>query len=278
MAVLKRVLKKAFDLIFSPKRSETKEEKKSPPKTSDEAAGKSHPWRLCPIGQHWVRAHPLTVPASETRPERVTTRRGHCRVNKSKTEFYMAEELTEIAERYFGELASDPQMMPTPDTLGFPNGNEYDLLIAGWTKFWNEILEPKDPLTPDFVKALIATESSFLLPRDQHSRDGAARGLIQVTENTRKILQNLKGELQDHHIELTPEESREPTTNIAAGIRWLHHKKRLAERRLKRPITWEEAGAEYKGIFPQLGKVKKSDQIMKDLRKLHKRLKDQRKQ
>lgn len=75
--------------------------------------------------------------------------------------------------------------MPIPNNLGFPSGNEYDLLIGGWTKFWNEIL--------------------------------------------------------------------------------------------KREITWEEAAAEYKGIYSQLGKNKKADEIMKDLRGFHKRLKDQRK-
>lgn len=275
--VLKRILKRTFNLVFGPKSKEAEAEKESRPQKHGGETKKSHPWRLCPLGHHWVRTYPLTVPATETRPERITTRRGHCRINTSNTEFYVADELREIAEQYFGALADGPQAMPVPDALGFPNGNEYDLLIAGWTKFWNEVLEPKDPLTPDFVKALIATESGFLLPPDQRSRDGAARGLIQVTENTRKILQNPKGELRDHHIELTPDESREPTTNVAAGIRWLHHKKRLAEHRLKRTVTWEEAGAEYKGIFSQLGRVKRTDKIMADLWKYHKRLKDQRK-
>ena len=167
--------------------------------------------------------------------------------------------------------------MPIPDSLGFPNGNKYDLLIAGWTKFWNEILKPEDPPTPDFIKALIATESSFNLVKDQKSSNGSARGLIQVTESTRKILQNLKGELRNDHIELTVEESRDPVTNIAAGIRWLHHKKFLAVSRLKRKITWEEAAAEYKGILNDMGKDKRTDRIMKDLKEFHQRLKSIRK-
>lgn len=163
------------------------------------------------------------------------------------------------------------------DSLDFPNGNSYDHLIAGWTKFWNEILNPKVPLSPDFVKALIATESGFRISRDTNSKDGAARGLIQLTENTRKILQNQKGELQNHFIALSVEESREPTTNVAAGIRWLHHKKKLAEHRLKREITWEEASAEYKGILSQIGKNETADGIMKKLREYHERLRSQRK-
>ena len=38
--------------------------------------------------------------------------------------------------------------------------------------------------------------------KDQTSNDGPARGLIQITESTRKILQDLNGEIKNHHIEL----------------------------------------------------------------------------
>ncbi len=272
-----RLIKEGFDRIFRGKSKDTSTQKTSPRATDSQNSDKNHPWRLCSVGEHWVRTHPLSVPASGKGPERETLRRGHCRTNSGKSEIYTADELREIAQLYFDQLHGLPDVMPIPDSLGFPNGNEYDSLIAGWTKFWNEIFKPQDPLTANFVKALIATESSFRLPKDQNSKDGSARGLIQVTENTRKILQDQKGELRDHHIELSVEESREPTTNIAAGIRWLHHKKKLAERRLKREITWEDAAAEYKGIYSQLGKNKKADEIMKDLRGFHKRLKDQRK-
>lgn len=121
--------------------------------------------------------------------------------------------------------------MQVRDSLGFPNGNKYDLLIAGRTKFWNDVLKPEDPLSPDFVKALIATESSFNLVKDQSSNDGPARGLIQITESSRKILQNLRGELRNHQIELSVEESRDPVANIGAGIRWLHLRKTNSKER-----------------------------------------------
>ncbi len=62
-----------------------------------------------------------------------------------------------------------------------------------------------------------------------------------------------------------------------AGIRWLHHKKFLAEYRLKRKITWEEAAAEYKGILDDIGKNEKTDDIMKKLKELHQKLKELRK-
>jgi hypothetical protein len=279
-STLKALIKEGLNKVFQKSKYEKEETKKPLPgsKESPTDSLKNHPWRLCPIGEHWVKTHPLTVPASGKGPVRETVRQGHCHANpKRKSEFYTSDELREIAEIHFKTLMSEPDAMPIPDSLGFPNGNKYDLLIAGWTKFWNEILKPEDPPTPDFVKALIATESSFNLVKDQKSSDGAARGLIQVTDSTRKILQNLKGELRNHHIELTVEESRDPVTNIAAGIRWLHHKKFLAEYRLKRKITWEEAAAEYKGILNDIGKNDTTDRIMRELRGHHQRLKDQRK-
>lgn len=230
---------------------------------------KSHPWRLCPIGQHWVKRHPKKL-----RSGKVTDHDGHCRKNKkSKGDFYHADELILIAQNHFDSLSSDPHAMPIPHSLKFPDGNKYDLLIAGWTKFWNDVLNPEELLSPDLVKALIATESSFKTPKDQKSKDGTARGLIQITENTRKILQDLKGELKDHHIELSIEESRDPITNIAAGIRWLHYKKKYRERRLKRKVTWEEAIMEYKGISSQVGKVELANDIMKNVNDFYNTLK-----
>lgn len=223
---------------------------------------KAHPWRLCPIGEHWVKRHPKHLDSGK-----FTDHDGHCRKNKkTKSEFYNSDELKLIAESHFGSLTSDSDAMPAPDSLGFPNGNKYDLLIAGWAKFWNEVLRPDEQLSPDLVKALMATESSFKTPKDQKSSRGDARGLIQVTESTRKILQNLKGELKNHHIELTVDESREPVTNIAAGIRWLHHKKFLLETRLKRQVSWEEAIFEYKGLTKDIGKDKTTDRIVSEIK------------
>jgi hypothetical protein len=234
---------------------------------------KSHPWRICPIGEHWVKRHPKHLVSGK-----VTDHDGHCRKNKkAKSEFYNADELNLIAETYFKTLEFDPEALPIPDALDFPNGNDYDLLIAGWTKFWNEVLKPEDPLTPDLVKVLIATESGFKLPKDHESKDGTTRGLIQITEGTRKILQNIKGELKNHHIELTIDESRGPVLNIAAGIRWLHYKKSFLERSKKRKATWEEAIFEYKGITKDIGKDETTDDIVKKVKEYNRRLKAKRK-
>jgi hypothetical protein len=277
-STLKKILKKGLDKVLDKILDNKKKRpsKETYPKTATslpkDKAKKTHPWRLCPIGEHWVTEHDMSIPPSSKGPGYKTLRKGHCRQNNNKKELYTALELREISLRHFEQLRNDPKAMPIPDTLGFPNGNKYDLSIAGWTKFWNETLKPERPVSPDFIKVLISTESSFNILPDTSSKIGPARGLIQITEQTRKILQDPKGELRDHLIELTAEESRETEPNIAAGIRWLYHKRELLERRIKRETSWEEAGAEYKGIFSQISKNDTTDRIMQRMKERHKKL------
>ncbi len=229
---------------------------------------KSHSWRLCPIGEHWVRRHEKHLVSGK-----ITDHDGHCRKNKkNKSEYYSASELRLISEFYFKDLENDLEAMPVSGALSeFTNEKIYDFLIAGWTKFWNEVFKPKEVLSTNLVKALIATESSFSIPKEQKSHDGTARGPIQITENTRKILQDLTGELKNHHINLNVEESTDPVTNIGAGIRWLFHKKYLLERKLKREVSWMEAIYEYKGITRQIGKNKDADRIVRHLNEFFER-------
>jgi soluble lytic murein transglycosylase-like protein len=59
-------------------------------------------------------------------------------------------------------------------------------LIAEWTQYWNQLLNPKIPLDPYLVKALIASESDFnpeAIPPG--GGPNSARGLMQVTKTTR---------------------------------------------------------------------------------------------
>ncbi len=270
---LRRMIREGIDTILG-KRKSKKPSPSAPP--SELEGSKTHRWRLCPVGEHWVVDHELSVPESAKGPGYKTPRHGHCRRNSGGKEVYTAQELREIAHRYFESLRGDPEVMPVPDSLGFDNGNIYDTSIAGWTEFWNETLKPERPLTPDFVKALIATETGFRIYPDTPSKIGRARGPIQITEATRKILQNPKGELSDHLIELTVEESRGTDPNIAAGIRWLYHKRGLLERRIKRNASWEEAAAEYKGTFRQIGKDKVTDRIQRELKEFHRQLQKKR--
>lgn len=234
---------------------------------------KKHPWRICPLGEHWVRTHPRKVPISKKNPDGVTIVDAHCRKNPSGHEIFVPDEIEEISSKHFKNVKNRPM----PNALGFPHGNDFDEFIAGWTQFWNDVFEPKEPLDPNLVKALIATESSFKVDISVPSKVGKARGLIQITEQTRKILRDSKGELKDYLIDLSKTDSLDPNMNLCAGIRWLHHKKYLASHRLKREATWMEAIAEYKGILNQLGRVEKSDYIMSEIERYYKNLKTSRK-
>lgn len=127
-------------------------------KGKGKVASSPHPWRLCPLGEHWVVSHPMHVPPSANNPDgSVVTRHGHCHSNPSGKDSIYSDEITEIANKHFTDLVG----APTPDDLGFKHGNDFDSLIRGWTKYWNEVLNPKELLDPNIVKALIATESGF---------------------------------------------------------------------------------------------------------------------
>ena len=80
-----------------------------------------------------------------------------------------------------------------------------------------------------------------------YENQNSARGLMQVTNDTRKILADEKGDLKNHYLTLTREDLNDPGNNICAGIRWLFLKRTIASNQLGRPATWEEAVAEFKG-------------------------------
>jgi hypothetical protein len=220
--------------------------KKTPSKKNETNRKITHAWRLCPPGEHWVGTHLLTVPPSKKNPSGgITNRRGHCALNPTGKDQLYPDEIQEMASANFAKVKEKPC------SIGFEfgdKGNQYDDLIAGWTKYWNDILKPETPLDPNTIKALIATESGFnpKILADK-KKPNSARGLMQITNETRKILGNEKGELKDHFLTLTREHLNDPSNNICAGIRWLFRKHAIATSRLKRVATWEEAVAEFKG-------------------------------
>lgn len=213
-------------------------------KKSDE---RTHPWRLCPAGEHWVRTHNMDVPPSKAHPDGYeTVRHGHCARNPSGKDILYPDEIKEISERNFSNVT------PKPCTLNLEFGeieSKYDNFIAGWTKYWNDVLVPTDPLDPNIVKALIATESSFN-PKTMADKKNpkSARGLMQVTDDSRKYLGNeKKGELKDHFVYASREDLFDPNINICAGIRWLFRKRQIASEILEHKASWEETVYEFKG-------------------------------
>lgn len=219
---------------------------------------KAHGWRLCPVGEHWVTTHPLRVPPSKTNPGgSITTRRGHCAKNPTGKDQLYPDEIKEISINQFKDLKNKPCDL----NLGFKkNGNSYDDLIAGWTQYWNEVLQPKNPLDPNTVKALIASESGFdpEALADKKNKN-SARGLMQINNEARKTLGNEKGEIKDHYLTLTREELDDPYLNICAGIRWLFQKQKLASNSLKREATWDETIQNFKGLRGKSEKVREKN-------------------
>lgn len=230
---MKKKAKKAARARRSPKRASTQ----------------AHPWRPCPLGEHWVSPHSRNRVSNKGKHYTQSVK-GHCRTNPSHLDHLYAGDIREIAERNFSKLKGGP----AANDMGFGAlGNKFDELIRGWTRYWNEVLKPKDPLDPDVVKALIASESSFIVDKwNRRKGRNSARGLTQVLNETIPLLRNDK-ELADHLITLDEDDMLDPNLNICAGIRWLFRKKDLLEASTKKPDSWRDAVAKYKGVTPDEG-------------------------
>lgn len=77
-------------------------------------------------------------------------------------------DLDVFKESEFSDLAGAPK---AGVLTKFLRADEFDLHIRGWVRYWNEIFHPQEPLDPNLVKALIASESSFRPEQDtpQHT-------------------------------------------------------------------------------------------------------------
>lgn len=154
---------------------------------------------------------------------------------------------------------------PTAKNLGFPNGNEYDFLIRGWTRYWNEIFNPPELLGPDIVKALIASESGFKVKPRRKTK--GAMGLMQIMPETLKILGDEKGELPDYLVIVSEESIFDPIANICAGVRWLFQEKNLAKSQFGKEANWMNAVFVYKGAKKNPRVMLPFENYLKELRK-----------
>lgn len=212
------------------------------------AEEKVHPWRRCPKGKHFVKEHVVHVPPNKKHPQGGKAKvHEHCADNPSHKDELSFSEIKYIDEKYF-KTVSD---LPASNVLKeFSHADSYDHHIGGWVKYWNDIFKLEDPLNPNVVKALIATEFSFRL---DPPRVDSARGLMQIVSLTRHILGDIKGELKDFLVRLSEDQLLDPSANICAGVRWLFRKKVTASSFLERTATWEETIIEYKGYWDEVG-------------------------
>jgi len=237
---------------------------KRSPKELPKKEEKIHPWRMCPKGQHYREGGPVSAYIRKGRPVRASNRGWTCVKNRSGKDQMYPEEMNKIAEKYFHIF----QGRPLGTLSDFKEkGDQYDYLIHGWVKYWNDILEPLDSLDPHVVKALIASESSFN-PRAWNKRKKLERadGLMQVTHQTVRYLKDDFKELRDHYLNFDPKDMMDPNLSICAGVRWLFRKREIVQTRKKRPVTWHEVVAGYKS-------VKINDDLMADYQRYYAELK-----
>lgn len=229
-----------------------------------------NPWRVCPIGEHWVRRH-----AKYLKTGTITDHDGHCRKNPTKKDLLKGDEMDLIAT---SKLFLNPKVKVSKKTLTmkgirYPKQNKYDDLISGWTAYWNEVFQLKNPLHPNHVKALMTTESSFN-PRawaQNPKPTGLARGLMQLTEQATRWAKDHKlKEYRDHFIDLDYEDLWDPNRNIALGVRHLFRKRETAKWVLKREPTWLEVLMDYKGRLKS--KTSESANVKAELRDLFKQM------
>ncbi|MBT4791724.1 MAG: transglycosylase SLT domain-containing protein [Halobacteriovoraceae bacterium] len=203
-----------------------------------------HRWRKCPLGTHWRSASNVDKHHRKKITVKEHYRKGTCVKNRSGKDSLYADEMFLISNTYFSKNKTNI----SSNSLGYRKGNQYDQIIDGWVTYWNEILKPKVPLDPDFVKVMIATESSFNSRAEAFAgkRAGHARGLMQVTDITLKYLKGHKTEARNQLVELDEDDMYDPVLNIAAGVRWLYRKKQIADAKFEEP-SWLKSVMLYKG-------------------------------
>lgn len=129
-----------------------------------------------------------------------------------------------------------------------------------------------DPLDPNLVKALIATESSFNITPEGTTN---AYGLMQIRKDTLGYLSDIKGELKNYLIRISSKELLDFSANVCIGVRWLFRKKETASSRLGREASWFEAVEDYKSILKKrLSGKKYNPKPMDDLHKYYKQLQE----
>lgn len=216
------------------------------------------PWRICPIGYHWVKEH---LKAGKNDPTN-----SHCRKNPKGKDILKADEILEITKH---KLFQNPNQKASDVDLGFKGlENKFDALINGWCAYWNDVFKLDEPLHPNHVKALIATESSFNQNPNRNEKHTAI-GLLQLMPRTINLLSSRSKELKNSFVDISKEEAFDPNVNICAGIRWLFRKHEIAKKR-KKTITWTEVIENYKGIQQQKGPV--SDKIRTDFMRFYQKL------
>lgn len=209
-----------------------------------------------------VRSHTRRVPVSKKNPTGRTTVHKHLR--HINGQYLDSNLINEIFKGYDKKSI----LFPKRDKLKIQNENEFDAYIAVWVDYFNQKLNLKNPIDPDMIKALIASESTF----KTNATNKKATGLLQLTTDTLEILQDLDGEAKNFVFkDIKKNDLKNANICIALGVRWLAYKQAYAEKILNRKATSDEVIQIYKGILKD--KSKDANKIMKKFREYHDKIK-----
>jgi len=210
-----------------------------------------------------VREHVRRVPISSKNPTGRTVVDRHLRHIDGQ---YL--DLT-LIEEVFKKYDKKKTLHPAKSKLNIPSEDDFDEYIAVWVDYFNKKIKLKEPLDPDMIKALVASESAF----NPNAVNRKATGLTQITTDTLKTLQDLDGESKDFVFkDILKKDLKVPNVSIALGVRWLAYKKKYAEKILKRAATSDEIIQVYKGTLNDRSRT--ASQIMKKYREFYAKLKE----
>lgn len=210
-----------------------------------------------------VHEHPRRVRPSSKNPDGVTIVDQHIR--RVPGTFLDRDSI----EKIYQEYSRKGIQYPGTDKLPQENADDFDEQIAVWTDYFNKIFKIDPPMDPDMIKALMDSESSF----KPTARTKVAIGILQITKDTLKIMQDPKGEVKDFIFgKIRQKDLENPDISIPMGIRWLAWKRARAQSKLGRPPTNEEIILEYKGLLKSKSKWAKDalDNYKKSYEKLKK--------
>src|SRR5437763_727026 len=108
--------------------------------------GKEASSKLCLIGEHWVRKHPMKVPSSKKSPAGVTTRRAHCARNPASKGKITSKEIKKTAKD--PSFQSDKKPCPIPlrfksgglTMISLRDGYSIGMMFLNWMNLWPQIL------------------------------------------------------------------------------------------------------------------------------------------
>jgi hypothetical protein len=164
-----------------------------------------------------------------------------------------------LARKHFYLFWNSKNKYPKLNSVdGFPANSEIDPVIQFWLDYWKDQGLSFPATDPLLIKSLMAIESRFNPNVVSKVKGSSATGLMQVTDQTRRILSGGPDkdgfrEIRKQMIRISKEDAYDPILNVAAGTRWLFYKysqiPSSADKSIfnviKNYYSWNKAGENY---------------------------------